>query len=259
MRVFLLSLLLSGVCYGQAPEWTLLQHASTRLTPCSTSSLTCAITLPKATAASSVFTFDFRCGSAVQHNECHPTSVELYTGTASGGTCSGVPVHGLTIDQYARSTPTNPANNAALGHTVTSSTIFGAHCLQVTRNNTCSGSCLDISAFALDEWSYGTGGSPALDGVAMLTDVVPSGSTETGWTYEGQSLTLTGRNDIVMQVCACGGDLMYVSSPWTGDFIDHFASAYLGNIPSFTAPEWTTGTDLDNSATGVVGAIAITD
>jgi hypothetical protein len=245
---------ISGTPSTVAPTWTLVQNPyTTNGAVCSGTQLTCALNLTQATAAGNVFLWKFRCGSN-SGGECHPTLVQTYTGTAGSNVCSGTLKDTLSVDAYGQSTPSTPVNNAAIGHLIGTSS--GANCIEVTRDT----SSLDVWYQALEEWTYGAGGSPLTDGAAQITlDVIPSGSNP--YSYLGQSMSLSGRNDIVGEVCACGANMTSVSpGAWSGVFINQFASVYESNVTSatFATPTMTT-TSSGSSIPGVVAAIAITD
>lgn len=237
---------------GALPQWTLVQHvllSSSGATTSATRSLALS-----STGSGHVLFFGFRCGSATSQNECHPTLAKTYNGSVSSNTCTGSIVDTITIDTYGQSTVSNPLNNAAIGHLIGTSS--GGTCLQVTRNVTTS----DTWFFGLQEWSYAAGGSPSLDGTAQQTlNVTATGSNP--YYYAGQALTLTGRNDIVSGVCACGVNMASVSpAQWSADYYDHLAFAYVGNVNSSTLVTPTYATSASGSANpGVVEAIAITD
>jgi hypothetical protein len=202
--------------------------------------------------------FVFRGGSAVNQNETHPTTVQTYTGSASvnmgsNSTCGGSIVSTITVDGFGQNTVSTPTNNGAIGHVLNVGS--GANCIQVTRSN--SGT-IDTVYFDFTEWHPNTG-TPALDGSAVVTTgVIPTGTGP--YNYPGNAMTLTQRNDLVVEGCACGGNMATVAPapPWGGDFYDHLAAVWVFNVTSIAIPTMSNGAGQSNS-TGVVMSIAITN
>jgi hypothetical protein len=248
MRSLALALLFVSFLSATGSAWSKRQFvASPSAETCQHTVSTCALNFPTSTAAGSVFWFSMRCGSFTFHDVCQPSSVATYTGTATANgatSCSGSIVDTFTINTSIELTDDDSSINLATGYVLKSSST-PASCVLYTRNTTTA----DRWYFIVDE--YTSGGLVTVDGTPQ-GESLPDG---TSWT--GETLTLTGTNDLQCQAFTAGISLdLYGSfSPtsWQPNevFIDHLASSCEMNVNNSTK---TTPT-LSTSSTGFPGNV----
>ena len=126
---------------------------------------------------------------------------------------------------------------------ITLSSVAGATIVSVTRSNNTGAPQYKIGGIELAF----TNGPPVIDVVGTRTDSVGSG------THVGVTLTPTGANDVILQAAVTGPSLSSITSPYTGQFSDHFGIAYSLNTVDGTAPTWTE----TSPQTGVAALTAI--
>jgi hypothetical protein len=252
MRSLAFALLIVTCLVGSGAAWSKRQSVAPATSQtCQETASACALNFPSSTAAGSVFWFSMRCGSLEFFNACQPSSIATYMGmaTANGATsCSGSIVDTFTINTSIELTDDGSSINLATGYVLKSSPT-AASCVLYTRNTTTT----DRWYFIVDE--YTPGGEVTVDGTPQ-GESLPYGSS---WT--GETLTLTGSNDLQCQAFTAGVSLeLYGSfSPasWQPNevFIDHLASSCEMNVSNSTKTTPTLSTSY-MEFTGNVNAMA---
>lgn len=237
---------------GGAPLWSLLQYQ--QFGGCQNSwGVKCSLTI-SSTTAGSVMNVVSRCASAILSNECSVLTAKTYSGSAdASGGCSGSLVDTFTIVGNVQKDFHN-AGIATMGGGA-----GGANCIALTRDTT----ALDGWLFFFYEHSPGSGGSLALDTSSMTAVNVGSSCGTNCYNYSSSAPTLTGRNDLVVASCICGGDPGSVSpSAWTTNYktAQHSAVSWQVNISNsgMSTPIWQ---QINESVTsgGIISYVAYTN
>jgi hypothetical protein len=150
---------------------------------------------------------------------------------------------GFTVNQNLH----NGVNNGASAYQLSPGA--GATCIVVSRT---AGATTDTMLFSFYEFAAGSGASIALDATAtQIGNLSITGNTATG-----QAVTTSGRNDVILEVCACGPTMTGVTSPLNTHafFLDHIADSYLLNQTSgLAAPAWSNGSSITTSVGATIG------